>query len=1738
VSLDGFRVEIFFSEEMNPDAALTAAASYVFTATSSAPLTTQAVSLGTPGTIGGYTSVIVTHSGSTLGGQYTVTVTGPTDMALNPVGPPPTNSANFLAKGDTTSVTATLATPDDGRTVDLTFFDSRSQTQALLTEAAFTPGVESLSTYEVTTTYPVPPTLSSPTQEPSLSVVELDVHPMTSTAYTILVGPSRSYDYKGTLLPDDDPNFTGVEQGTGTSIATPSGLSLTKDVGNTYGWALEDTTGRVVSGSSYRYDFTYSLTGSVVVPPLTGTTFATLSVADEARQVDLVLRDIAGVPIIEVVSGGFTTQATVNWTSQGTITLLRNQMGSFYSLLFDGVPLLTFPIASAVGVPTFNPGSAFVLSATHQVSNFIVDLVSLHASSTLFTSAWNFIHSLPAPFVGSSVLTRDRIITKRGPLVRGWGDASPATVEDVTITLDPAGAAPPGEIEVASVNPYVGEIYPAIPIPLAAAGTFTVGVDYTWFSNPPMELAGLNTRGLTLNTWDRSVGHTPGAVSPTPSTSLGAASTGRFPMGVALGPYDRPSPKQIGHKYYAYQKDYSALLNQPTTLLLNQNPNAVSIGSLTADAKPEDGIFDGTTLPTEAPTPWLPEGVDSGTALPGGEYQLVDASQGPFGVGTPAFYQRIVDLSVATSQTQLARFTIPSHTLDGVFTGVGIGTYDGFKLAFVGALVIDGIQHVGFLKDASRAHLEEGWEVGPSFTATALSQTVVTAASLPAGVGAGTRFRIPSGVQAGTYTIATCGVNRTMAGQLEVTITPALPVPIDDAGAKSFTIAVETRWDVDPISLRLYSEWENETASAQAYIGGAISGLVGGGADIEPFPAQTALVLPATPKGMALWGSVSRRAMSSSNWDLAQYSNVPKLALNTVQGITALTEMGVTPPNDPNDPWYPVGGFGYSKVDISGDTLLLKSTSGGATPDLQFSYERIEPYLTPKVSFDGEGTFKVESGTLGAGDASLRVEDTVREAHLKTLRYLTGPGGRSLVSLPHLSLSGLVDPATAGWDKANSNTIPNPFVRGQTLEFSKSAGQSGVWKAPQYDNIGNPTLRIGSYNWEGAIIEGRLSVQNFTAGSLGIGAVIGGVSFDSVNNTSTSISLALGVDSVLLLDQAYNTVATFPVAWNDQNYHTYRLLCDPVGNLVVLVVDDVVIGNAPYASFGSQPGAASGSWVGGEGTGLFNITVDSVSVTPLRVVGNAAQTLGRTFGVQVGTDPFDINSYVIPRSDGTSLPNSSPNAIPVEMDWTDLCRVRMYLDPGWGLSVYRPDLPLPPGATEDFITETTDPSAAWINVEYRDLPLSSTLRGVVSFGSLDPRSVTQQRWDSVRYRVRGAIDGFGIAPEGMVLNRSVSFTSGEFNLDQTPEVYTVPSRTSTTVCVSDSAVYADRVFFVQVDGVALPSTSWSFDKTSQIVTLSSPLSSAQHPVTLTFAVGEPVTATYLCNTPLDETVTVLNEGTPPIPSDLDQPSTRTVEAGSVINDPEDVLDEAESLVLNDPYRFIKFEDESDSLYSPIEFCTVEDGESVHISSICDGPGPGLGLSHIEIDGGFTTGATSVAEGPAGPWKGSPTIKGSATHFDPSTVLLASGGVIQGGTLGPGTAILYPNQRGPTGANPNGFGINQDFGMDLRDVTPRAESLDIPTLMGDNVPPTYAVAPAGEENPDGAPTANGNGAVAYRLDDWSGTYSHLGPWGGLSSLSTNSLLAGGAQLNGTEFTLEGGSQIASPTVTTGWIRAAN
>ena len=74
ISITGFIIEVFFSQEMSPDADLFDPTSYtLIDITGAAPAIVLSVEEGVPGAWGP-TSVILNHTGTTLGGLYTVVV--------------------------------------------------------------------------------------------------------------------------------------------------------------------------------------------------------------------------------------------------------------------------------------------------------------------------------------------------------------------------------------------------------------------------------------------------------------------------------------------------------------------------------------------------------------------------------------------------------------------------------------------------------------------------------------------------------------------------------------------------------------------------------------------------------------------------------------------------------------------------------------------------------------------------------------------------------------------------------------------------------------------------------------------------------------------------------------------------------------------------------------------------------------------------------------------------------------------------------------------------------------------------------------------------------------------------------------------------------------------------------------------------------------------------------------------------------------------------------------------------------------------------------------------------------------------------------------------------------------------------------------------------------------------------------------------------------------------------------
>jgi hypothetical protein len=118
-----------------------------------------------------------------------------------------------------------------------------------------------------------------------------------------------------------------------------------------------------------------------------------------------------------------------------------------------------------------------------------------------------------------------------------------------------------------------------------------------------------------------------------------------------------------------------------------------------------------------------------------------------------------------------------------------------------------------------------------------------------------------------------------------------------------------------------------------------------------------------------------------------------------------------------------------------------------------------------------------------------------------------------------------------------------------------------------------------------------------------------------------------------------------------------------------------------------------------------------------------------------------------------------------------------------------------------------------------------------------------------------------------------------------------------------------------------------------------------------------------------------------------------------------------------------------------------------------------------------------------------------------------------------------------------MGVNQELHIDLVITEPYEDTFEIPPTA-DNTPPTYAD-PDEDPNPDGTPGVHLHGACAAEMVDYGATgVSRLGPWGGLSTLTPESLLAGGAPPASSDFILNGGAAIPGPVTTTAIIEAAN
>lgn len=257
-----------------------------------------------------------------------------------------------------------------------------------------------------------------------------------------------------------------------------------------------------------------------------------------------------------------------------------------------------------------------------------------------------------------------------------------------------------------------------------------VEVDYSWFSNPKVEIRRLNSLEFRFNAWNRD----PGGYSPSNHqyrfNNVLVTPSKYEPDDIAAS-QDQPLLRDV--KYRAYERAYTALLNDPTRLLFNTPIHRIAFPPAQRVLSEEVVFYEASTLPEAAASPWVRKG--AGTAVVGaGQLVVVDNSAETFPAGSPLFWTRSVDLTFDHVFSVAWRFSVDAVTAtEGVWTGLAAG-YANARVAYVlGYLLDGGVRKIGFLRRGARdaVSVASAWMGGvdsdgaPTGTAVALDWAVL-----------------------------------------------------------------------------------------------------------------------------------------------------------------------------------------------------------------------------------------------------------------------------------------------------------------------------------------------------------------------------------------------------------------------------------------------------------------------------------------------------------------------------------------------------------------------------------------------------------------------------------------------------------------------------------------------------------------------------------------------------------------------------------------------------------------------------------------------------------------------------------------------------------------------------------------------------------------------------------------------------------------------------------------------------
>jgi len=809
-----------------------------------------------------------------------------------------------------------------------------------------------------------------------------------------------------------------------------------------------------------------------------------------------------------------------------------------------------------------------------------------------------------------------------------------------------------------------------------------------------------------------------------------------------------------------------------------------------------------------------------------------------------------------------------------------------------------------------------------------------------------------------------------------------------DGSGNSTDAPVEIDWNV----IRSYRVMRSTDGVLRVYVDGSIDEVLRVSPDDLPFLEE--LNAPFDAIQGVFFGSLSRPARSTSDWDFVRYLTQPTNPVQTSPSSFVDYEANVVPEMD-SKPWTPVGFHGTSTI-LSSDYLLLDSTSASDVTDVGLlggdfhGYLRFEPLLEVSSELVVDAQVQLLTYTHGFDPNGLMfaVDDGTRLMQVCLLSDQELPkisyGGRSLPG----------DFTPFSWLSAGTQTAE---MAGRILRITDASTTDGL--VYYFDDVApsgsDDRVIAAAIDY---MLEFRCKVVSYTLDVGGYAGAFGQV-YDGTRSVGLLLEEVLGIKYVSLHSDG-SVLVRFAFNWDDGAFHTYRFRKSTSGDLVSLFVDGTFTGSLAYSSFASPGlspsgqvsfGASTPASVGSESVidwaycnawrvrsdvrhyvGLWKGTTTGTLRdyhVSMKVAGRGATVAGNVLtdsnasfvaanvvaGDQVIIDNGpNTGIYEVSAATPTTLvmtaafphqPSEVDYRVAEETDWTTQHKYRLARDSSGTVSL--------------FLDAGTQPLVQ-VGYDAIDLPASGsglvrTLSGglaAIAFGAFAVEDLSQSSWDFVRYGLTRSPTELRIVPHHETMNQWNAMSSPERLYTQIPHDLTDYKSSSTGI---------------------VPKTDPDF-------------------------LADPALRAF----------TTLNEGTPLVP--LTQAfETRAPypvqEYVSAFNKPEDILNNEGDFTLNNGALRYKLIVPDDVLYSCLDVIEQTTGEPELIKPFSDGCGcmPSLKLE-------YTKEVCLTYEGDVLPEDdtAAPTPWGLVSDSPAQVTTTVFSSVLTYGTLAGGTKTVYRN----------------------------------------------------------------------------------------------------------------------------------